>query len=63
MGNPIATVATTPVHTVPSTNFFFMPCMSAMLPRMGMSSAITRDATVSAKLHAVSADPLASELK
>ena len=47
VGKPIATVATTPVPTVPTTNFFFMPCMSAMLPRIGMSSAITSEATVS----------------
>ena len=47
VGNPIPTVATTPVSTVPRTNFFFMPCMSAMEPRMGMSRAMTREATVS----------------
>ena len=47
-GNPIATVATTPVPTVPTTNFFFMPCMSAIEPSMGMSRAITKEAIVSA---------------
>ena len=45
---PSATVATTPVPTQPTMNFFFMPCMSAIDPSTGMSSAMMRDATVSA---------------
>ena len=45
---PSATVATTPVPTQPTMNFFFMPCMSALEPRTGMSRAMISDATVSA---------------
>ena len=45
---PMATQATAPVPTQPTMNFFFIPCMSAMEPRMGMSSAMTSEATVSA---------------
>ena len=47
-GMPRHTVATAPVATVPTMNFFFMPCMSATEPRMGMSRAMSSDATVSA---------------
>ena len=48
VGMPRATVATTPVPTQPTMNFFFMPSMSAMEPRMGMSSAMMSEAMVSA---------------
>jgi hypothetical protein len=44
----MATQATAPVPTDPMMNFFFMPCWSATEPRMGMSRAMSSEATVSA---------------
>ena len=40
--------AMAPVPTVPMKNFFLLPLRSARLPRTGMSSASTSEATVSA---------------
>ena len=42
---------TTPVRKKPRKNLIFMPCTSAIDPRIGISSAITSEATVCAYPH------------
>ena len=48
VGMPRAASAMAPVPTVPMKNFFLLPLRSARLPRTGLSSASTSEATVSA---------------
>ena len=45
-GSAIAQQARTPVPKKPMKNLIFMPCTSAMEPRIGISSAMMRDAMV-----------------
>ena len=45
---PNAAQATAPVPAKPTRNFFLLPAKSAKLPNTGISSASTKEATVSA---------------